>query len=277
MAGYRAFEDLIRTEIGLCDYVKTKMRVKKDMLLSFDEYASSFRPRGEFHPGLGGRQRAAAFCGFDPERKYVRHDPDDWSTRRLPPDTGEMLHTLANVSTMLVLLRHADRIKIGCATGGLGQLCRTDREHAWKGASYYPFTRMIRSAKGVSLRCAVTCETYDVPGYVIDDMNQYEGFENVETVQAAAALNEAEGELHLYVINAALEDAQELNVDARGFEGWEYAGHTALAAKDPEARNTWEDPERIVPEEVRGTSCVRGVLSAVLAPASWNEFVFLKK
>lgn len=277
MAGYRAFEDLIRTEIGLCDYVKTKMRVKKDMLLSFDEYASSFRPRGEFHPGLGGRQRAAAFCGFDPERKYVRHDPDDWSTRRLPPDTGEMLHTLANVSTMLVLLRHADRIKIGCATGGLGQLCRTDREHAWKGASYYPFTRMIRSAKGVSLQCAVTCETYDVPGYVIDDMNQYEGFENVETVQAAAALNEAEGELHLYVINAALEDGQELSVDARGFEGWEYAGHTALAAKDPEARNTWEDPERIVPEEVRGTSCVRGVLSAVLAPASWNEFVFRKK
>ena len=116
-----------------------------------------------------------------------------------------------------------------------------------------------------------------MPGYVIDDMNQYEGFEHVATVQAAAALNEAEGEMHAFVINADLEDTQALSLDVRGFGGWEYAGHTVLAAKDPKDRNTWDHPDRIVPEEVRGTSCERGVVSAVLAPCSWNEFTFRKK
>ena len=277
LAGYLAFEDLIRTETALCDYMRTKLRVKKTMLLSFDEYASSFRPRGNFHPGLGGRQRAEIFSDFDPERTYIRHDPDDWSTRRMPNFRGEMLHTLGTLSTMLVLLRHADRVKIGCATGGLMDLCRTDREHAWKGAAYYPFTQMIRTAKGESLRCEVSCDTYDVPGYVIDDMNQYEGFEGAATLQAAAALDEERGLLHVYAINACLDEGQELRVDARGFEGWEYAGHTEMYAADPEAANTWDRPDAILPRENRETACEGGVLTAALAPASWNVFTFRKR
>ena len=36
----------------------------------------------------------------------------------------EMMQALGLASTMLVMLRHADRIKIGCATGGLAALCR---------------------------------------------------------------------------------------------------------------------------------------------------------
>ena len=33
LAGYQAYEDYIRTEIALCDYVKTKLRSKKTMML----------------------------------------------------------------------------------------------------------------------------------------------------------------------------------------------------------------------------------------------------
>ena len=114
----------------------------------------------------------------------------------------EMLQALGMASTMLVMLNHADRIRIGCATGGLNALCRTDREHVWKGAAHYPFTQMIRWARGESLRCEKRCGCVDIPGYAIDDMNQYGGFEGVETVQAAAALNAEAGEMTVFVINA---------------------------------------------------------------------------
>ena len=277
LAGYQAFEDYIHTEIALCDYLRTKLRVNKTMMLSFDEYGSSFRPRGEFHPGLGGRQRAASFCDFNPDRKYVLHDPDDWSTRRMPPASSEMLRTLGTASTLLVLLRHADRIKIGCATGGLGDLCRTDREHVWKGASHYPFTQMIQLARGTSLRCEVSCGRYDVPGYVIDDMNQYAGFENVETIQAAAALDEENGTLSVFVINASLDEAQELSMDVRGFADWRFTGHTEMYAEHPEDANSYQHPDTIRPRENSGTRCCKGVLNAALAPASWNVFRFEKK
>ena len=276
LAGYQAYEDYIRTEIALCDFMRTKLRVKKTMMLALDEYAAMIRPRGEAHLGRGGRQWAAGFCDFNPDRPYVRHDPDDWSTRRMPPRGQEMLGALANASTMLVMLRHADRIKIGCATGGLNMLCATDRDHVWRGAAFYPLTHLIRGARGISLQCPVTCERYDVPGYAIDDMNQYGGFEGVETVQAAAALNEEAGEMNLFIINADLKEGQLLTGDLRGFEGWRLAEHTALYADHPDDRNTWERSDVLIPRAMPDAALERGLLSAALPPASWNVLRFVK-
>ena len=274
LAGYRAFEDYIRTEIALCDYLRAKLRTRKTMMLALDEYGSMFRPRGETRLGLGGRQNAEMFFQFDPRRTYVRHDPDDWSTLRNPPMDNEMLAALGTASTMMVMLRHADRVKIGCATGGLNCLCRTDREHAWKGAAHYPFTQMIRWARGTSLFCPVECERYDVPGYAIDDMNQYGGFSDVDTIQAAAALDEENGVMTVFVINADLEDAQQLTLDARGFEGWALRAHIEMHAGSADAANTWDHPDAIVPRDVPDTRFDSGIVTARLEKASWNVFRF---
>ena len=244
------------------------------MLLALDEYGSMIRPQGEAHLGLGGRQNGDMFYSFDPERPYVRHDPNDWSTRRQPSMDNEMLLALGTASTMLVMLRHADRIKIGCATGGLGCLCRTDREHAWKGAAYHPFTQMIRWARGESLLCQVECDRYDVPGYAIDDMNQYAGFEGVDTIQAAAALDEEAGEMTMFVINADLEHAQQLSLDIRGFAGWAFVEHLEMHADSPDARNTWECPDTLVPRPVADTRFEAGMVQARLEKASWNVLRF---
>ncbi len=276
LAGYQAYEDYIRTEIALCDYVKTKLRSKKTLMLALDEYGSMIRPRGESHLGLAGRQEPEMFGVFVPGRTYIRHDPDDWSTRRMPPRSHEMLQALGMAGVMLVMLHHADRIRIGCATGGLGALCATDREHVWKGAAHYPFIQMIQWAKGDSLVCEVKCDCYDVPGYAIDDMNQYGGFTGVRTVQAAAALNEEAGELTVFVINADLEEAQELAMDMRCFEGWKFDGHIEMYSDDPEAANTFEHPDRILPRKNAESRMEKGHLAAVLQPASWNAFRFRK-
>ena len=273
LAGYQAYEDYIRTEIALCDYVKTRLRSGKTMMLALDEYAGMIRPRGEVHLGLGGRQEAGMFGVFVPDRKYVRHDPDDWSTRRNPPRDHEMLQTLSLASTMLVMLHHADRIKIGCATSGLSALCATDREHVWKGAAHYPFLQMIRWAKGDSLRCEVHCDCYDVRGYAIDDMNQYGGFTGVQTIQTAAALNEEAGELTVFILNAAREE-QELRLDVRGFDGWTFEEHIEMFTEDPEAINTWDHPDRILPRKSNRTRAEKGILTAVLQKESWNVLRF---
>lgn len=277
MAGYQAYEDYIRTEIALCDFVKTKLRSKKTMMLALDEYASMIRPRGETHLGMGGRQNADMFGVFVPGRTYVRHDPDDWSTRRNPPRDHEMRQALGMAGTMLVMLNHADRVKIGCATSGLAALCCTDREHVWKGAAHYPYVQMIRRAKGTSLRCEISCDTYDVPGYAIDDMNQYGGFTGVETVQAAAALDEEAGELTVFVINADVEEEQELKLDARGFEGWKFTEHIEMYSEDPEAANSWDRPDRILPRSNTETRAEKGILTARLKKESWNVLCFKKE
>ncbi len=277
LAGYQSFEDYIRTEIALCDYIQTQKRVKKKMLLSFDEYAASYRPANGVHLGVGGRQSDMNFYSFDPNRKYVNHDPDDWSTRRAFPKAGEMPRTLAIASIMLTLLRHADRIKIGCATGGLGMLCSTDREHVWKSAAYYPFTQLMQYGKGTSLQTVTSCETYDVDGYAIDDMNQYGDFTGVPYVQAAAALDEEAGSLSVFVVNTDWEESHAFTLDAAAFEGWKFVEHTALYSEDPEAYNDYDHPDTIVPVAVGDTACTAGQVSAELKPLSWNLFRFVKE
>lgn len=277
LAGYKAYEDYIRTEIGLCDYVKTRLRLKREMKISFDEYGAMMRPAGQPHYGMNGRMPEQTFYRFDPEREYVRHDPDDWSRRKRPQVMSEMAHVLGTMGVLLTLTRHADRVRIGCATGGINDLCATSREHVWKGAAYYPFTQMIRYASGgISLLPVTECETYDVEGYVIDDMNQYGGFEGVDTVQSAAALNAEENELTVFAINADEEDAQELTLDLRAFEGWRFAGHTVMHAEHPEDRNTYEQPDVILPKENREAAFEKGICTAVLPPLSWNMFRLTK-
>ena len=276
LAGYQAFEQYIQTEIGLCDYIKTKLRVRKTMMLSLDEYGAMMRPAGKPHFGMNGRTPAWTFYSFDPDQQYVRHDPDDWSTRRRFPAAGEMPRVLGTCSVLLTLLRHADRVKIGCATGGLGDLCMTDREHVWKGAAHYPFTQMIRWATGDSLLPVVECEKYQVEGYIIDDMNQYEGFENVNYIQAAAALNREGDELTVFVINADWEEKQAFTLDVRGFEGWTFLGHSTLYSDDPDACNTFEHPDTLLPRNNPGAAFEKGVCTAVLPKLSWNVFRFRK-
>ena len=277
MAGSQAFENYINTEIALCDLMKTRLRVKKTMMLSLDEYACSYRPANGAQLGLGGRQPAMGFLNMDPNRKYVRHDPDDWSTRRAFPKAGEMPRALANAAVALTMLRHADRIKIGCATSGLAMLCATDREHVWKSAAYYPFTQLIRYARGVSLQPVVECKTFNVPGYAIDDMNQYNGFENVPCIQAAVALNEEAGELTVFVANVDATEAHALTLDATAFPGWEFKEHAALYTEDQEAYNDFDHPEAIVPRRVIETTCADGMLEAKLPPLSWNMLRFERK
>ena len=192
----------------------------------------------------------------------------------MPPSAYEMLQALAEAGTLLVLLRHADRIKIGCATGGLSSLCRTSREHVWKGANYYPLMDMHRVAGNTSLQCQVVSDKYDVPGYAIDDMNQYGGFEGVETIQSAAAVNPETGELTVFVLNAGLQEDQLLSLNLKGFEGLSFTEHTELYADDPNAANTFDHPDTIIPKKNRDSSLESGILTAKLRKASWNVFRF---
>ena len=188
-----------------------------------------------------------------------------------------MPRTLALTTVMLTMLRHADRIGIGCATSGLSLLCATDREHVWKGAAYYPFTQLIRHARGISLQPVVETETFDVEGYAIDDMNQYGDFTGVPYVQAAAALNEEAGELTVFVANTDWQEAHQLTLDAAAFEGWQFVEHVTMFSEDPQAYNDYEHPDTIVPCAVPETGCVDGQVQAVLGPLSWNMFRFEKK
>ncbi len=270
LGGSRYFEDYINTEIALCDYIQTKMRSPKQMLLSFDEYGTMMRPASEI-TSYGRRAFAPYKAHYTPkpDRKYVRHDPDNMGPSRFPR-MGDMPAALANLSTILALLRHADRVKIGCMTGGLGALAATDREHVWKAASFYGLSQLMRFGRGVSLRTAVESGTYDIPGYAMDDTTEYVAQEGVPYVDAATSWNETTGELSVFVINRSLDTTQALTLDVRGFENIAFVEHIEMFSDDIDAKNTYENPDAILPRKNPSAKFEAGVLEATLQPLSWN-------
>lgn len=270
----RYFEDYINTEVAMCDYVAAKLKSPKKMMLSFDEYATHMRPGGELHYGRGEYLHYKAHYVFDPSREHVRHDPDNMMGR--PRRGGDMLNALANASTLMAFIRHADRVKIGCMTGGLGVLASTDREHVWATASAYPYTQLMRYGRGTSLRTSVDCDTYDIPSYIVDDTNQYYEQEGVDFIDTAAAYDKASGEVNVFVVNRNWESSNDVELDLAGFEGLSFIEHIEMYTDDLEKANTWETPDAIRPVVNANAKFEGGKLSANVKAMSWNIFRFKK-
>jgi alpha-N-arabinofuranosidase len=190
---------------------------------------------------------------------------------------GDILRALTSASTMLLFMRYADRVKIGCMTGGLGALAATSREHVWRSAAYYPFTQLIRYARGVSLMPSVDCDTYDIAGYAMSDWRQYDTHEGVPYIESAAAYDKASEELNVFVINRNWEQDTALELDVRGFEDYEFEEQVQLYADDIDAANSYENPNVVVPSVNSAARFEGGKVTTVAKKLSWNVFRLKKR
>lgn len=275
LGGAAYYEDFINTEVALCDLVAAKCRSPKKLMLSIDEYGAMIRPNSPLHPGYGYHNMIEAHYRFDPDKKYVLHDPDNMTERFR--QGGDMLQMLSMASIQLAFLRHADRVKIGCMTGGLRALCCADREHVWKSASHYVFIQMMEYARGISMRTAVACETFDLPGYAIDDTSQYTGKEGLNYIDAASAWDREKERLTVFVINRSQEKEYPLTLDVSGFEGYTFQEHLEIYCDDLECGNSYEEPDRIRPEVHQGGIFEKGLLKTHVKPLSWNVIIMKKQ
>jgi alpha-N-arabinofuranosidase len=273
LGGTCFFEDYINTEVALCDFVQTKLRSPKKMMLSFDEYGSHTMPKTELHPGQRIHSINAGYYNFNPGQKYIRHDPDkmpDLSTFY----RGEMLQALSSASVMLLFMRHADRVKIGCMTGGINMIAATSREHTWKPAGYYPFTQLMKHGRGESLHAAVECETFDIPGYAMNDNVQYSTHKGIGYIDAAVAFDRAGGEMSFFVINRDWKEACDLEVNLSGFDGYSLVEVLELYNEDLDAKNSYEHPDVIIPSANKDARFDGSRFGVNLKPLSWNMFRF---
>lgn len=275
LGGSIHYEDFINTEIALCDLIQAKMRSPKKLMLSFDEYGTIARPLSPLNPGYGSHNMYAAHYIFDPNRKYIRHDPDNMSDREFPG--GDMIHALTAASTLLAFLRHADRVKIACMTGGLGALCSSNHDHVWRSASHYVFTQLIEYAKGESMQVSVSGDTFDIPGYAIDDNSQYQPREGINYIDSAAAWDKESGRLAIFAINRSDEEEYPVTIDLSGFKGYNFEKHFELYSKDLNAKNSFETPDILRPAANEGASFDEGILKSHIKPLSWNVFILVKE
>ncbi|GAA3485390.1 hypothetical protein GCM10018966_099230 [Streptomyces yanii] len=130
---------------------------------------------------------------------------------------------------------------------------------AWKQTTFFPFAQAAAHGRGQVLDVRVDSPTYETAKYGETDL-----------LHATAVRAPQTGAVTVFAVNRGQDAELPLEVALHGLDLTAIAEHQVLADRDPDARNTLTDPERVTPHPADGTTLDGGVLRATLEPMSWN-------
>jgi len=249
LAANLKIDRFIDTVVSTCDFVKGKKRSRKQINLSFDEW----------------------------NVWYHSNQQDKDISDRTPWQVGPpLLEDIYNFEDALVvgaqinsLIRHADRVKIGCMAQLVNVIAPIMTENggsAWRQTIFYPFLQASLFGRGRSMKIIASDEGYD-----------HKDHGQVPWLDASAVWNEEKGEISLFLLNRNRTESLNLDGVLGGFAGYAPVEHLTMVHDDIKAVNTAEKPDNVVPTAVKGSVKVEGEsLSLDLPPLSWN-LVRLKK
>ncbi|MEU2059127.1 alpha-N-arabinofuranosidase [Streptomyces sp. NPDC013455] len=235
-------ESFIENVVATADHVGARLKSKKKINLSFDEWNVWYLSKWEEHA------------------KTI--DRSDWpEAPRLLEDNYSVTDAVVFGSLLIALLRHADRVTVACLAQLVNVIAPIMTEPggpAWRQTTFFPFAQASAYGRGEVLDVRVDSPTYQTGKYGETDLLH------------ATAVRAADGTVTVFAVNRGRTASLPLEVTLNGLELTSVTGHTALADADPDARNTRTEPERVTPHPVRGTTLTDGTLTAVLEPLSWN-------
>ncbi|MFM9331506.1 alpha-N-arabinofuranosidase [Paenibacillus mesotrionivorans] len=231
-------DQFIDSVASICDYVQAKKRSKKKIYLSMDEW-NVWKTIGT--------SRAS-------ERWQVA-----------PPEFEDMynMEDALMVGCLLIsLLKHADRVKVGC----LAQLINTIAPITtvtggglWLQTTYYPYLHASLYGRGTVLHPIIRSPKYDS-----------KDFTDVPYLEAIAVYNEELSQVTVFAVNRHLTEELDLQVDLRSFGGVKVLEHLVLEHEDLKAVNTLEQPQQVQPHNQGNARTDGSRVEARLSKASWN-------
>ncbi|WP_326799397.1 alpha-N-arabinofuranosidase [Streptomyces sp. NBC_01808] len=235
-------ESFIDNVVATCDHVRARLKSKKRINLSFDEWNVWYQRR--FH------------AEFD-------RNPPEWAEApRLLEDNYTVTDAVVVGSLLIALLRHADRVKLACLAQLVNVIAPIMTEPggtAWRQTTFHPFAQAARHGRGTVLEVRAESPTYDTARYG-----------EVPLLHATAVRDEGSGAVTVFAVNRAQQAELPVEIAVHGMDVTGLAEHSVLSDTDPEARNTPAEPDRVTPHGAEGTALSDGVLRAVLEPMSWN-------
>ncbi|MFF3420375.1 alpha-N-arabinofuranosidase [Streptomyces sp. NPDC002698] len=231
-------ESFIENVVATCDHVGARLKSKKKINLSFDEWNVWYQSRSDPHP------------------------VEDWQEApRLLEDVYSVTDAVVFGSLLIALLRHADRVRVACLAQLVNVIAPIMTEPggpAWRQTTFHPFAQASAHGRGQVLDVRVDSPTYETRRYGEADLLH------------ATAVRAEDGSVTVFAVNRGQSEPLPLEVALNRLGLTSVVEHSALADADPDAVNSLHDQERVTPHPVEGTTLRDGTLSAVLEPLSWN-------
>lgn len=231
----------IETVVATADHVGNKLRSKKKIKLSFDEWN----------------------IWYLDEHQASDEVNDEW---RYAPRQLEDVYSVADAvvlgNLLITLLKNHDRV----ASASLAQLVNVIAPimtepggGAWRQTTFFPFSVTSRLAKGDVLRPRIDVGTYDTEVYGAAPL-----------VDAVATADGESGTSALFLVNRSQTEAIEVSVDLASIGAATITEAVTLHDDDVYAKNTIDDRERVGLRELDGATLADGVLTVTLPPVSWS-------
>jgi alpha-L-arabinofuranosidase len=212
-----SMEKQIAEVTAVCDFVRGRLRSKKKLWLSFDEWNVWYRARS-----------GSATDGHRQEAPHLLEEVYNLEDALL---VGGCINTL---------LRSADRVKIGC----LAQLVNviaplmTNTTGLVRQTILYPYSWALQYGRGSVLDVLMeNCPTYESSGT-----------ETAAYLDVAGTIQAAEGVLSVFVLNRDLAKPREVELNWEDRTGGRLLMAQVLTGSDLKAVNDFAAPTRVVPK-----------------------------
>jgi alpha-N-arabinofuranosidase len=136
---------------------------------------------------------------------------------------------------------------------------------SWRQTIYYPYLHAAQFGRGEALNLNIASPVYD-------DAE----FGPVPFLEAVATHDTAAGMLTVFAVNRSLDQAMQLDGDARQFAGYHVVEHITLSNPYIKAFNPLPSPRGAPRSGGDAALAPDGHLTATLPPASWNVIRFQK-
>ncbi|MFD0319176.1 arabinosylfuranosidase ArfA [Streptomyces flavalbus] len=240
LASAAEMDQMISSITATADHIGAKLRSKKKIKLSFDEWNVWYQSR------FGGEQSL------------------DWRPApELIEDVYDVTDAVVVGSLLITLLRHADRVGAACQAqlaNVIAPIMTRPDGPAWRQTVFHPFARTARHARGTVLRVEPDSPLVDTAKYG-----------EVPALWATATHDEETGEVVLFAVNRDPDQPLTLTADLRALGAApRVEEHLVLHDGDLTATNTADHPDRVRPRPVPDTTTADGALTVELPAVSWT-------
>ena len=237
----------IHTVVSICDAVKGKKHLKKQINLSFDEW----------------------------NVWYHSHEQDNeiWKREKWGPalplleDIYNFEDALLVGSMLITFLRNADRVKIACMAqlvNVIAPIMTRTGGGCWAQTIFYPYMHASNFGRGTALRAVVDSPVYDCKDYT-----------DVPYIDATATMDDA-GNVTVFCVNRDMSEDYVLNLDLRSFGALRLEEHILLHHDDVKAVNTEDNPMNVAPVAGPGGKVSDGQAEIKIPALSWNVLRFVR-
>jgi alpha-N-arabinofuranosidase len=181
---------------------------------------------------------------------------------RLIEDTYSVVDAVVVGSLLISLLRHADRVKIGCLAQLVNVIAPIRTEPggpAWRQTIFHPFALTSQHGRGTVLRVEPHGPVHETAS-----------FGDVPIVDATAVTDEESGNVTLFAVNRHQHEPLTLDLDVRACRGLVAGEHVAVFDDNADVANSAADPDRVTPRRLEDVKVVDGHAQAALPPLSWS-------